>query len=181
MMTVLMQVVIVVLMPDAGDWNTGRKTVRRQRVAMLLLMILALALMVAAPWCDRRDIATFDGIEAARWTGLASYFIGMVLVHWAEAALGRQFSLEVTIQQGHRLVTGGPYRWLRHPRYAGIIIYMAGVALIFRSLAGLALAAGTALVLLWRIRDEDELLRKEFGTEWDSWAGRTKRLVPFVY
>jgi protein-S-isoprenylcysteine O-methyltransferase Ste14 len=58
---------------------------------------------------------------------------------------------------------------------------MLGAALAFRSGLSLALAAGVAAVLLWRIRDEERLLRAEFGAQWDAYAARTWRVVPFVF
>jgi len=180
-LTVVLHTVIVIRLPDSGRWSVGERTVRRQRLAIFLLMLLSLALMPLAPWCDRQGVLVLGGGETLRWVGLAAYGWGIWLTHWAEVALGRQFSVEVTIQAGHTLVTGGPYRLLRHPRYSGIILYMAGMALIFRSLLGLALVGGMALVLLWRIRDEDALLREQFGAEWEAWAARTRKLLPFVW
>ncbi|MCE5270744.1 isoprenylcysteine carboxylmethyltransferase family protein, partial [bacterium] len=178
--TVVLHTLIVIRLPDSGRWTRGERTVSRQRLAIFLLMLLSLALMPLAPWCDRRGVLVLGGGETLRWVGLNAYCLGIWITHWAEATLGRQFSVEVTIQEGHTLVTGGPYRWLRHPRYSGIILYMAGVALTFRSWLGLALVGGMALVLLWRIRDEDQLLHEQFGAEWEAWAARTKKLAPFV-
>jgi protein-S-isoprenylcysteine O-methyltransferase Ste14 len=100
---------------------------------------------------------------------------------WAQAALGPQFSTEVTLQPHHRLVTAGPYRLLRHPRYLGIVLFALGIALTFRSGVGLSFAAAIAAVLVWRIGDEERLMRSAFGTAWDGYAARTWRLVPFVW
>lgn len=58
---------------------------------------------------------------------------------------------------------------------------MVGTALLFRSGLGLALAAAVVAVLLWRIPDEEQLMHREFGAEWETCAGRTWRLLPYVY
>jgi protein-S-isoprenylcysteine O-methyltransferase Ste14 len=99
----------------------------------------------------------------------------------AEATLGKQFSVQVTIQEGHRLITDGLYRTLRHPRYLGIVTYNLGVSLVFHSWLGLVLAGALALVLLWRIGDEEALMHKAFGAEWEAYARRSWRVIPFVY
>ncbi len=78
-------------------------------------------------------------------------------------------------------MTEGVYRYLRHPRYLGIVVFTLGFALVFRSGVGLALVPAETFVLLWRIGDEEALLRSEFGPAWDAYAERSWRLVPFVF
>jgi protein-S-isoprenylcysteine O-methyltransferase Ste14 len=181
-LTVLMLTVIVIVLPDAGS-NRGKgiKTVNCHRISLILIQLISLGLLFAAPFLDRRNVALFGDIEAVRYLGLALYVLGVILMHWAEVALGEQFSVEVTIREGHKLVTSGPFRYLRHPRYLGVILMTAGISLVFNSWLALFPVAALALLLIWRIRDEDALLRGEFGAEWEAYAKRSWRLVPFVY
>jgi protein-S-isoprenylcysteine O-methyltransferase Ste14 len=102
-------------------------------------------------------------------------------MHWAVACLDKQFSVQVTIQEDHRLVTDGPYRYLRHPRYAGVIMVFLGISLVFRSWLALPLVGTLALVLIWRIQDEEALLRREIGSDWEAYSKTTWRLIPFVF
>jgi protein-S-isoprenylcysteine O-methyltransferase Ste14 len=181
-LTVLLQVLIVVRFPGVGPGRRpGTRTVRRQRVALALLFILSFALVIAAGHGVRREIAPMGGGDFLRYAGLALYSVGLLASAWVEEYLGKQFSLEVTLQEGHRLITDGPYRRLRHPRYLAVIVFTAGLALVFRSWPALAVVAAMTLVLLWRIRDEEALMREAFGAEWESYARRTSRLIPFVY
>ncbi len=172
---------VAILVPPAGR-RPGEedKRVRRQRLAIVLLQIVSLALVVVAPYADRRGIAVLPA-PALRVLGLALFVLGQVAVSGAQIALDRQFSVEVTIQKDHRLVTEGVYRYLRHPRYLGIVVFTLGFALVFRSGVGLALVPAETFVLLWRIGDEEALLRSEFGPAWDAYAERSWRLVPFVF
>lgn len=91
---------------------------------------------------DRRDVWTFGG-EGTRWLGVLLYAAGGVVRLAPVFALGRRFSGLVAIQPGHRLVTDGIYRHIRHPSYLGLIVMSFGWALAFRSVAGLILAALT--------------------------------------
>lgn len=178
---VLLMLAIVTITPDSGrSRGTGEKPVPRQHTAVLLLQILSIAAVAVAPYCDRRGIAVFDG-DAVRYAGLVLFIAGYILMAWAVAALGRQFSVEVTIQKDHRLVTTGLYGVLRHPRYTGIILAFSGIALVFASAGGLAVVALIAAVLAWRIRDEEAMMRREFGAEWDAYAAKTRRLIPLVF
>jgi protein-S-isoprenylcysteine O-methyltransferase Ste14 len=174
-------VAIASLVPPPGRGRGDEeKRVRRQHLAVVLLQVLGLAIVIVAPYGDRRGIGLVS-FPGSRATGLALFAAGQAIVSWAQAALDRQFSVEVTIQEGHRLVTGGVYRWIRHPRYLGIVVFTAGFSLVFRSGPALALVGAEAAVLLWRIRDEEALLRREFGDAWDAYARRSWRLLPFVF
>jgi protein-S-isoprenylcysteine O-methyltransferase Ste14 len=180
-LVLLVHLVEVTAMPDAGSGRTGLKTVKRQRLALLFLQMIPLAIVVAAPFGDRRDHATFSDSNLLRFSGLALFAAGMGLMLWAEAALGRFFSVQVTIQEGHKLVVDGPYRLIRHPRYLGIIVFAIGLSLTFRSWLGLVLVGGLMIVLWWRIHDEEKLMHQEFGADWEAYCRVTWRLVPFVY
>jgi protein-S-isoprenylcysteine O-methyltransferase Ste14 len=178
----LLLVVVAVKIPQAGrSRGQQAKLVRRQRLTLGLIRVLTLAMVLWAPYCDRREIGVLAEGTTVRVVGLGLYVAGFVWMLWALAVLGKQFSLEVTIQEGHELVTAGPYRYIRHPRYLGILVFMLGFALVFRSWLTVAAVLGLTLLLLWRIHDEEGLLRREFGAEWEAYARRSWRLVPFVY
>lgn len=178
----LMNAIIAIRIPEVGhDRSKGVKMIRRQKLAVLLLQIINLSLVIVAPYGDRRDLAVFGDHEIIRYFGLVLYLLGIIGMHWAEMALGKQFNIQVSIIEGHRLLTDGPYKYLRHPRYSSIIIFITGISLVFRSWLALILAAATALVLLWRIHDEEKLMSQQFGDEWQSYIRKTWRLIPFIY
>jgi protein-S-isoprenylcysteine O-methyltransferase Ste14 len=178
-----LQFALVLFMPGAitRGQGAGTQIVRRQRIALLLLQLLTLAIVVAAPFSDRREILVFSGVDALRYLGLVFVPMGFLLMHWAVVVLGKQFSVQVTIQKHHQLVVDGPYRHLRHPRYLGLVMFFTGISLVFRSEIALALVALLTLVLLWRIHDEEEMMQKEFGPAWMAYTRRSWRLIPFVY
>jgi protein-S-isoprenylcysteine O-methyltransferase Ste14 len=179
---ILMQAVLVAAYPDVGGGSgEGQQIVSRQRIAVLLLQVLSIAIVIAAPYSDRRNVMAIDGPEILRYLGLVLFSLGFILMNWAEISLGRQFSVQVTLQEGHQLVTRGPFRYLRHPRYLGIILFNTGIALVFQSWLALILTTTLAGVLLWRIHDEEEMMRQAFGKVWESYAGRSWRLIPFLY
>ena len=181
-LVVLLQVFFVIKFPGVGhNRSKEKKIVHRQRLAIILLQASGLAIIIAAPYCDRRDIAVLGLAEVVRYLGLAIFSLGFLATSWAEAFLGKQFSLEVTIQEDHRLVTDGPYRYLRHPRYLGIILFNIGFSFVFRSWLALIIIAAMSLVLLWRIHDEEGLMHREFGADWEAYSQRSWRLIPFVY
>lgn len=180
--TLMLLVGVVLWVPDFGrSRRAGISLVPRQHAALAIMQVLSLADVAVPPFCDRRNIATFPDTIAIRMAGLLLFTFGYLLMNWAVMALDRQFSIEVTVQENHQLITSGPYRLIRHPRYLGILLFLAGMALIFRSQLGLAISALMLLTLGWRIYDEEKLLQRQFGSQWTQYAHKTRRLVPFLY
>ena len=118
----------------------------------------------------------------AQATGLLAVAGGGMLTNWAVAA-NRFFSAVVRIQRdrGHAVVDSGPYRYVRHPGYAGSIVYMIGMTFALGSSVALAAAAVLCLVLAMRAALEDRTLRNEL----DGYAEYTRRvrfrLLPGVW
>jgi protein-S-isoprenylcysteine O-methyltransferase Ste14 len=95
--------------------------------------------------------------------------------------LGHRFSGLVAIQPGHELVTSGIYGLIRHPSYLGLMINALAWALAFRSMLGVLLTALLIPPLIARIRSEENLLRAQFGADYDAYRARTSRLLPGLY
>ena len=66
--------------------------------------------------------------DAPRYLGLVAFALGGLFAFWAAIHLGRQYSVEVPIQKDHQLITTGPYRYIRHPRYLGAFVLAIGFA-----------------------------------------------------
>ncbi len=99
----------------------------------------------------------------------------------AARAMGANWSIVARMREGHELVTGGVFAHLRHPIYTAMGAFLVAMAIAFGHefglIAGLPLfALGTAI----RIREEEKLLRGEFGAAYEDYAARVKRFVPGV-
>ena len=163
-----------------GGMNPGKKEDRGNRWIFAPFLVLSLALAVVPAYLDGRNLWTTD--EAVTpYAGLILLTLGGVVRTAAVFVLGRRFTGLVAIQEGHRLQTSGLYRYIRHPSYAGMLLYMAGYVLVFRCWLGLLLVAATLAVLLARMNAEEALLVSEFGEEYASYRARTWRLVPWIY
>jgi protein-S-isoprenylcysteine O-methyltransferase Ste14 len=172
--------VAAIRIPETGKQRVREKNiVGRQHSAVLLLQILSMAVLLIGGWTDAHGVASMG--DWVRLPGLLLYLAGFLTMHIVEGYLGSQFTVEVAIHEGHRLLTDGPFRHVRHPRYAGIILFSTGIALVFRSWIAIGVTLLIVVVLLWRIRDEEALMRGEFGDRWDAYCGRTARLIPGLY
>jgi protein-S-isoprenylcysteine O-methyltransferase len=107
---------------------------------------------------------------------------GLVLRWWAIVALGRFFTVDVSIDPDHELVIRGPYHLVRHPSYAGMMLAFGALAVAFENWLSLACILGPiTLALAYRIYVEEKALRTRFGDEYLAYAQTTKRLIPGVF
>jgi protein-S-isoprenylcysteine O-methyltransferase Ste14 len=168
-----------------GLGNRGKgledKFVPRQRIVRIFVTAMLFCALVFVPFADRRSIMVMAAEPVMRWIGLVLAIAGMGLIFWSGMALGRLYSPEVTLQREHRLISEGPYRSIRHPRYLGGMVQGIGLSLLFRSWIGLVLTLVFFVIVLFRIKDEEALMGKEFGETWTSYCEKTWRLVPFIY
>jgi protein-S-isoprenylcysteine O-methyltransferase Ste14 len=118
------------------------------------------------------------GWPAVRLLGLALGLAGAALLVWASAALGRFLVHEAAVFQDHTLITGGPYRFLRHPIYSGYLALLLGSGVGLLNVYLLLLWPLSLLGILVQARSEERLLELKFGPAYRRYAARTGRLLP---
>jgi protein-S-isoprenylcysteine O-methyltransferase Ste14 len=165
----------------------GRKTGARsaydssQRRIYALLAVIYSVIIFAVPW----EYAHFSGPIPREgllaWAGLIVFALGIFFRSWAVWALHGFYTARLGIQPGHRLITTGPYGFVRHPGYLGEIASVLGMSLALSSLIGLAMTILLVPVLIRRIGTEEEMLLARFGDEYREYVQRTKRLIPGIY
>jgi protein-S-isoprenylcysteine O-methyltransferase Ste14 len=126
--------------------------------------------------------AAIDRPGVAAWIGLALLWCGVVLRFWSFRTLGRYFTFVVQTSGDQPVIDRGPYRAVRHPSYAGLLLAVLGLALFIEnwlSVAGLVVAVGGGLV--FRIHVEERALLDNLGDAYRDYAATHKRLIPFVW
>jgi protein-S-isoprenylcysteine O-methyltransferase Ste14 len=114
--------------------------------------------------------------------GIALIVAGIIIRWVAILTLKHQFTVNVAIREGHRLIRHGIYRYLRHPSYAGSLISFLGLGLAFTSYFSIiVIIVPICAVFLYRIRIEERVLLDNFGAEYRSYCVATRRLIPFLY
>ena len=114
--------------------------------------------------------------------GVVLFAAGLIFRWWAIVTLGRFFTVDVTIEKDHELVERGPFRWVRHPSYTGVLMAFVGFALTLRNWAAiLIILVPIFIAFVRRMNVEEEALRGALGEKYDAYMRRTKRLVPGVY
>lgn len=115
-------------------------------------------------------------------TVLVIVWVGVGLRLWSIIVLGKYFRCVVHIQEGHRVVRHGPYRVLRHPSYAGMLLALFGLSLTFANLASMVVYNLFLFVgVRYRIHVEERVLSTGLGEEYVDYMRETNRLIPGVW
>jgi len=111
--------------------------------------------------------------------GALLFACGLALAVWARLHLGRNWGMPMTQRAEPELVTSGPYRFVRHPIYSGLLLAMLGTALV-DSLLGLIVVAVLLAYFYYCGTVEERNLTATFPTAYPEYQSRTKMLVPFL-
>jgi protein-S-isoprenylcysteine O-methyltransferase Ste14 len=148
----------------------------------VLLIMLAVLMFARYPWLDgtflnRRCVPDTPWLA---WLALDLTVLGLAFACWARVVLGRNWSGIVQLKQNHELIVRGPYSFVRHPIYTGLLLAFLGSALAvgeWHALVGVALLA----IAFWRkLRLEERWLGELFGEQYRRYMQRVKALVPWV-
>ncbi len=142
--------------------------------------VVSLGLMYVL-WRPIRPTLSVGARLAALVVGSLLYFPGVALMLWGRLALGEMYNVSSSfgaqLYAGHRLVTSGPFAWVRHPMYVGGAMAELGALLLYRTWA-------TALItlqipdLVLRARREEEALAAQFGEQWVQYRRQVPGWIP---
>lgn len=166
-----------------------KATVRRQaapsRLLNMVLLWCAFGLLFWGPLIPLPGL-TGRFVPLSQWQfwaalGAVLTLLGLLFTVWARIYLGRNWSgMFATIKADHELVTGGPYAWVRHPIYSGLMLAFVGTALAIGQWRGVLGTALALIAIVHRIKVEEGFMREQFGAAYDAYAQRVRALVPGV-
>jgi protein-S-isoprenylcysteine O-methyltransferase Ste14 len=159
---------------SAASAKRGLRPRRRGRIAAIVAVLAAVAVLRAAG-VNGLDVRSL----AIQIVGVCVLLGGLAFAVWARIYLGRNWGTPMTEKLEPELVTSGPYQYVRHPIYTGILLAMLGTAIATNLFVLLAcLAAGVYFVYSARV--EEGLMTRTFPAEYPGYRARTKMLIPFL-
>ena len=146
-----------------------------QIIPILVCYVLLFEPFMGFGWLGLRFVPKRPELE---FVGLFITALGVALAIWARAHLGANWSAAVSIRTDHELIGSGPYRYIRHPIYTGMILAAIGTALVIGQVRGL-LAVGIFLVAFYgKASKEERWLTQEFADRFNAHAARTGMFLP---
>jgi protein-S-isoprenylcysteine O-methyltransferase Ste14 len=123
----------------------------------------------------------FYRISALEYIGVAVTVGGLLFAVWGRVHLGRYWSGIITLKEGHKLVHSGPYQYVRHPIYTGLLSAVFGSALTASTVEAFIGFAIMLVSYIVKIHREEKVLSREFGDEYLIFKKEVPALIPFIY
>ena len=128
------------------------------------------------------SVGTIRGGLAVALIGFAIAWMGIGIRWWAIHSLGRYFTIKVMTSADQPVITTGPYRFVRHPAYSGLMLILIGLGVMFGNWIGLAALVALPLAgLVYRISVEERALTTALGSAYQAFSASRSRLVPHVW
>jgi protein-S-isoprenylcysteine O-methyltransferase Ste14 len=154
---------------------------RHERIRHSLPFLIAFGLIIVPGW--RLGVLGYRFLPDTSilpLIGTAIVALALGFACWARVHLGRNWSGTITLKEDHALITTGPYAFVRHPIYTGILFGFVGTALAIGEWRGLLAIVSILIGIEVRCSAEERKMRETFPN-YDDYVRRTKRLVPFIY
>jgi protein-S-isoprenylcysteine O-methyltransferase Ste14 len=170
------------LVSAIGTKATQRREPFSSRLAYVLPLLIG-GLLIGVrelPWGELLAMRLWPRSFLIYTIGLIVLIAGLGFSVWARMHLGRNWSGSVTVKEGHELIRSGPYGYVRHPIYTGILIGVIGTALTsgtLRSLLGFVIIAAA---LVRKLRMEEGFMREVFPGQYEKYCEEVPALIPFT-
>jgi protein-S-isoprenylcysteine O-methyltransferase Ste14 len=158
------------------SWKNSQKT-NKDKGSYLIVVAPSIVAMIIVFVLRSFEVGVFNG--SLQYIGLILIVFGIVLREWSIWVLGKHFTVQVQIREKAKLVTQGPYKYIRHPAYTGSLLSFTGVPLAIGTWSGAVIAVIVCwTVHLYRIRVEEEALQEAFDSEYEEYKKKTWKLFP---
>ena len=141
-------------------------------VRSIFLIAFLVLYAINPPWFGVLSVPSPDWL---RWMGVALGVVSLALYSWSRATLGKEWSSLLQMREKHRLITTGPYAWIRHPIYLAMMAFLTSIALVTANWFFIAILVVSIVDLAIRIPKEEQMMIEEFGDEYKAYMQRTGR------
>jgi protein-S-isoprenylcysteine O-methyltransferase Ste14 len=165
----------------AAFWTkrTAERVSSRRQMYYAIPVLAGFYLLLSSRWefarLDQRILPRNGVLEIA---GLIMTVAGMAFAVWARVHLGSNWSSAPMIKEHHQLVRSGPYRWVRHPIYTGLLLSSCGTFLVNGKVRGALGVALLYLAFVIKSRIEEEFMGRTFGSEYEDYRRSTGGIIP---
>lgn len=164
--------------------DTDRGTGRRGRSFSFFRIVVALALTYYFPTVVTRIFGRslmLPEYAAIRDAGLLLTVAGVAFAIWARSHLGRNWSSHPALKEDHELVTTGPYSFIRHPIYTGMLTASTGSLFATDQAFWFYFCLLMGITFVYRIHVEERIMMRTFPEDYPTYRSRTYALVPFIW
>ena len=161
-------------------YRINKKSVTTESRGFLSLAGTAIVVYLPIHW----GFLGYKVLQENTATGIIGIVVcagGLLFAVWSREILGKSWSAAVTLQKDHKLIQRGPYGFVRHPMYAGLLLGLLGSSITTGVLWGFLVTSILILGIIGKLNGEEKLLTKQFPKEYPEYTKRAKALIPFIY
>ncbi len=179
--TVFSVLAILVILVELRIMARMHSDLAKDRMSFGVVMLVGIVLPLALTY----TLATLGIGRLPTWVsyiGIAVVVLGFILRQYAIHTLGKFFVPVVTVRKEQRIIQEGPYRYVRHPSYTGLLLELVGAGLAVSNwLAAIVTLVLAIAALSYRIAVEERALREHFGKKYEDYQAKTKKLIPGLF
>jgi protein-S-isoprenylcysteine O-methyltransferase Ste14 len=159
--------------PNTKGWDKSSLSI--MWVTICISISLGVIIMIFTP-------ITISRSYLIAYLGLTLIISGIVIRIASIRTLGNFFTVNLAIHNDHQLITTGLYKNIRHPSYTGSLLSFIGLGVSFNNWLSLAVIVIPIIIsFIYRINVEEQMLLKQFGSEYIAYKKNSKRLIPLIY
>ena len=177
----LVGIVVAIYQPDYNPFDKKPKKADKGTALSVIWAIYLLQLLAII------EAVYFNFPESVKWDIVATVSVvlmvfGVIIRAWSCVTLGNLFSMHIAVQEDHRIVWAGPYKYIRHPSYIGAFLVSVFANSFLHSWLAMALSLVVLPAVYYRRMYYEELfLIKVFGQEYQDYCARVKRVIPGLW
>jgi protein-S-isoprenylcysteine O-methyltransferase len=173
--------IVVWLLAAISTKRTVYRQLGARRFAYLLPVVIGCSLLFRARrLAEPFNLSIIPHTDALLLGAVILCIVGLAFCFWARAVLGRNWSGTITLKEDHELIVRGPYRFVRHPIYTGLLTMALATAIQQGRLGGFLGFLLIAASFLIKSTHEEAVMLKQFPDRYPAYRERVRRIVPFI-
>ena len=160
--------------------NARRQTVGSRLIQVSIILLVLVPLFVEGRGAGLLYRHLYPNLLSVKYVGVLLLVLGLGFAVWARFVLGRNWSGIVTVKEDHTLITRGPYAWVRHPIYSGMLLGLLGSAVTLGTILTFIEVPVVALAFWLKLRTEERFMLETFGEQYTAYRQHVKALIPRV-
>lgn len=150
------------------------------RLIIIVIIILFFHVPILRQFADNLQSQPFYSNPIVIALGFVIFLLGYALTLWARVSLGKNWGMPMTIKEKPELVISGPYAYIRHPIYSGMILAMLGTSLAVNGYLIIPLII-VSFYFIFSSRIEERNMLQLFPKDYEKYRKKTNALIPFIY